>query len=91
MGVLLCLPVLFVVGALQAIPQAIAQGLSLPAEVGQFATLGLDLAIFAGMIAGLVFEKTRFLVLGTLAGIAVLFVVAAGACILLLVGLSNGT
>ena len=90
MGVLLCIPVLFVVGALQAIPQAIAGASGLPSEVGQLSTLGLDLAIFAGFIAGLVVEKTRFVVLGVLAGMAVLFVIAAGACVLLLVGLSNG-
>lgn len=90
MGVLLCLPVLFVAGALQAVPRAVGDALSLPPEVGQFSTLGLDLGLFAAFIAGLVVEKTRFIVLGVVAGIAVLFVLAAGACVLLLVGLSNG-
>ena len=89
-GVALCLPVLFVAGALQAIPSVIADSLSLPPEVGQFSTLGLDLALFAAFIAGLVVEKTRFFILGIIAGIAVLFVVAAGACILLLAGLATG-
>lgn len=89
MGVLLCLPVLFVAVALQAIPRAVGDALSLPPEVGQFSTLGLDLGLFAAFIAGLVVEKTRFIVLGVLAGIAVLFVIAAGACVLLIVGLSN--
>ncbi len=89
-GVALCLPVLFVAGALQAVPSIIADSLSLPPEVGQFSTLGLDLALFAAFIAGLVVEKTRFIVLGIMAGIAVLFVVAAGACILLLAGLATG-
>ena len=89
-GVALCLPVLFVTGALQAIPSAIASSLSLPPELGQFSTLGLDLALFGAFITGLVVEKTRFIVLGILAGIAVLFVVAAGACVLLLVGLASG-
>jgi hypothetical protein len=88
--VALCLPVLFVAGALQAIPSAIADALSLPPEIGQFSTLGLDLALFGAFIAGLVVEKTRFIVLGIMAGIAVLFVVAAGACILLLVGFASG-
>ena len=90
-GVALCLPALFVAGALQAIPIAVADALSLPPEVGQFSTLGLDLALFGAFIAGLVMEKTRFIVLGILAGIAVLFVVAAGACILLLAGLASGS
>ena len=89
-GVALCLPALFVAGALQAIPRAIASSLSLPPELGQFSTLGLDLALFGAFITGLVVEKTRFIVLGILAGIAVLFVVAAGACVLLLAGLASG-
>jgi hypothetical protein len=82
--------VLFVAGALQAIPSIIADSLSLPPEVGQFTTLGLDLALFAAFITGLVVERTRFFVLGIIAGTAVLFVVAAGACILLLAGLATG-
>ena len=86
----LCIPMLFVAGALQAIPRVIADAMSLPPEVGQFSTLGLDLALFGAFITGLVVEKTRFIVLGILAGIAVLFVVAAGACILLLAGLASG-
>ena len=90
MGVLLCLPALFVVGALQAVPRAVGDALSLPPELGQFSTLGLDLGLVAAFIAGLVVQRTRFIVLGILAGMAVLFVVAAGACVLLLVGLSNG-
>lgn len=89
-GVALCLPVLFVAGALQAIPSVVADSLSLPPEVGQFATLGLDLALFAAFITGLVVERTRFIVLGILAGTAAMFVVAAGACILLLAGLASG-
>lgn len=89
-GVALCLPVLFVAGALQAVPSAIADAMSLPPEVGQYSTLGLDLVLVAGFIAGLVVERTRFVVLGILAGTAVLFVVAAGACILLLTGMGSG-
>ena len=90
MGVLLCLPALFVAGALQAVPRAVGDALSLPPEVGQFSTLGLDLGLFVAFIAGLVVEKTRFIVLGIIAGVAVLFVVAASACILLLAGLASG-
>lgn len=89
-GVALCIPVLLAAGALQAVPSVIADAVSLPPEVGQFSTLGLDLALFGAFIAGLVVEKTRFIVLGILAGIAILFVVAAGACVLLLAGMMSG-
>jgi hypothetical protein len=69
----------------------VADALSLPPEVGQFSTLGLDLALFGAFIAGPVAEKTQFIVLGILAGTAILFVVAAGACVLLLAGLTSGS
>ena len=88
-GVGLCLPLLFVVGALQALPGAVANALSLPPELGQFSALGLDVALLAAMVVGLVVEKTRFYVVGVLAGLAVLFVLAAGACVLLLSGLGS--
>jgi branched-subunit amino acid transport protein len=90
MGVLLCLPVLFVAGALQALPSTFADAVHLPQSVGQFMVLGIDIALLGAFITGLVVEKTRFLVLGIIAGIAVLFVVAAGACVLLLAGLASG-
>jgi hypothetical protein len=88
-GVALCLPALFVVGVLESLPTAVARAVNLPSELSAIATLGLNVALFAAMILGLVKESTRFVVVGILAGLAILFVLAAGACIALLVGLSN--
>ena len=43
----------------------------------------------AGLVTLIVMERTRWLGLGILAGIAILFILAAGACIVLIVGLTN--
>jgi len=88
-GVALCIPALFVVGVLESIPTAVGNALDLPSELSAIATLGLDVALLAAVVVGLVKEATRFLVLGILAGVAVLFVLAAGACIVLLTGVSS--
>ena len=88
-GVALCLPVLFAVGVLESIPTQVGNALHLPSELSAIATLGLNVAVFAAMIVGLVKESTRFVVVGILAGLAILFVLAAGACIVLLTGLGN--
>lgn len=90
-GVALCLPAMFVVGVLQSIPGTFIRALSLPPELATFTSLGLNLVVLAALVTGLVVEKTRFIVLGILAGLAVLFVVAAGACILLLSGFGSGS
>jgi hypothetical protein len=49
-----------------------------------------DVALLGLFVLGLVKERSRFIVLGMLAGVAILFVLAAGACILLLTGLTAG-
>ncbi len=49
----------------------------------------LGLLIFAAYIAAIVIPKTRWFALGILAGTAVLFILAAGACVALLVAYSN--
>lgn len=85
-GVALCIPAMFVVGLLETVPGIAADALSLPDVVPGIAAAGLNLALFAAVIVGLVIEKTRFVVLGILACLAVLFVVAAGACVVLLAG-----
>ena len=89
-GVLLSLPTLFLLGAAQAVPQMVSGALSLPPELGAVAMLVANLALLALFILGLVKERTRFVVLGIMAGVAILFVLAAGACILLLTGLASG-
>jgi hypothetical protein len=88
-GVALALPALFLVGVAQAVPPWVSGTLSLPAEIGAVSSLALNLALLALFILGLVKERTRFVVLGMMAGVAILFVLAAGACILLLTGVTT--
>jgi hypothetical protein len=88
-GVALCLPALVLVGALESIPTVVSNRLNLPSELGVIATFGLNIALLGAFIWGLVREGTRFILVGMLAGLAILLVLAAGACIVLLTGLSN--
>jgi hypothetical protein len=85
-GVALCIPTLFVVGVLESLPTAVGRAVHLPGELSAIATLGLNAGLLAAVVVGLVREATRFVVVGILAGLAVLFVLAAGACIALLAG-----
>jgi hypothetical protein len=84
LGVALALPALIVgpliVGAAVNIGQVISADGPLSGILGGGASLALLIA-FIGLI---VVDRTRWIGLGMLAGIAVLFVVAAGACIALL-------
>ena len=89
-GVALCLPALFVVGALESLPTLVGNKVNLPNEVSAIATFGLNIGLLVAFIVGLVRESTRFIFVGMLAGLAILFVLAAGACIALLVGLGAG-
>ena len=88
-GVLLSLPALVLAGVVQAVPQMVQRALSLPPELAAVSSLVLNLALLALFILGLVKERTRFVVLGMMAGVAILFVLAAGACILLLTGVTT--
>lgn len=88
-GVALCLPVLFVVGVLESLPTVTGDALGIPNEVSAIATFGLNIGLLAAFIVGLVREGTRFIVIGIIAGVAILFVLAAGACIALLAGLGS--
>jgi hypothetical protein len=88
-GVLLSLPALFLAGVVQAVPHMVQGALSLPPDLAIVSSLALNLALLALFILGLVKERTRFVVLGMMAGVAILFVLAAGACILLLTGVTS--
>lgn len=88
-GVALCVPVLFLVGLLVSLPSVVGNELNLPGELSGIATFGMSIGLLATGIVGLVRESTRFIVVGILAGLAILFVLAAGACIVLLAGLGN--
>jgi len=57
--------------------------------IGAAVSSVLGLLIFAAYIAAIVIPRTRWFALGILAGTAVLFILAAGACVALLVAYSN--
>lgn len=89
-GVALSLPALFLAGLLVSLPTVVGNKLNLPSELGGLAGVGMSFGLLVTGIVGLVRESTRFIVVGILAGLAILFVLAAGACIALLAGLGQG-
>ena len=87
-GVLLAIPVLIVSGLVSSVPSIVLSNAT--GAVGTAAgivTLVLDVALLVLLVAGIVWRPTRWWALGAVAGMAVLFVVLAGACVVLLVGL----
>jgi hypothetical protein len=90
----------FWIGAVLALPAMVASavlmglGASVPGPNGD-STLGgvLSMVIGASLLVGyvtlIVLPRTRWVALGMLAGAAILFILAAGACIALLVAYSN--
>ena len=89
-GVALAIPALIVGGIITGAGSAVATGVGAGSEVGSLVSSILGLGVFAGFIAALVIERTRWFAIGIMAGTAVLFILAAGACVVLLVGLSQG-
>jgi hypothetical protein len=89
-GLALAIPAMILVGAVQTIPFVVSDALSLPSELTPIPMLGANALLLALFVFGLVRERTRFVVLGMMAGVAILFVLAAGACVLLLTGLATG-
>ena len=89
LGVVLAIPAVFVgpliVAAAVNLGQVIAPDSPLSGVLGGIASL-LLLAMFIVLIA---LDRTRWIGLGMLAGIAALFILAAGACVALLVAYSN--
>jgi hypothetical protein len=88
-GVALCIPTLFLVGVLESLPTFVGDAVNLPGELSAIATFGLNIGLLGAFIVGIVRESTRFIVVGILAGVAILFVLAAGACIALLAGIAS--
>ena len=89
LGVVLSLPALLVVafffgGVVSAVDAAGA-----PAELTSLAGLVAGLLVLTGVVALIVVERTRWIGVGLIAGAAIWAIVAAGACIALLVAVSN--
>ena len=49
----------------------------------------VGLGELAALVAAIVFAPTRWFAIGVIAGVAVLFILAAGACVVLIIGLSS--
>lgn len=90
-GVLLCVPAIVVIGFLETLPTWFGHRLGLPGAASSISTLLLNLLLLAAVVYGLVKEATRFIVVGIMAGLAILFVLAAGACVVLLTGLGQSS
>ncbi len=89
LGVVLALPALLVGGFLVGLGPAVTAGDTGTNEVGFFVGLFIFLMELVGLVVLIVIARTRWIGLGILAGLATLFILAAGACIVLIVGLSN--
>jgi hypothetical protein len=88
-GALLALPVAIlgsiVVGIVSGVGSAIDDSGTASGVLGSLAGFGELIAL----VVALVFAKTRWFAIGVIAGVAVLTVLAAGACVVLLVAFSN--
>ena len=84
-GVALSLPAMVVAGIVTGGGSALADALGADPQVGGIVSTVLGLLLLAAFVAAIVLDRTRWFALGILAGGAVLFILAAGACIVLLV------
>ena len=84
-GAALALPAMVVAGIITGAGSAVADGLGADPQVGAVVSSILGLLLLVGFIAAIVVDRTRWFALGMLAGAAVLFILAAGACVVLLV------
>ncbi len=88
-GVLLTIPAIIVGSVITGAGSALVDAVNGDPAIGAAVSSLLGLLIFAAYIAAIVIPKTRWFALGILAGTAVLFILAAGACVALLVAYSN--
>jgi hypothetical protein len=88
-GVLLALPALVIAGVISGVGTAVVDGVGGSSSLTAVASGAIALALLIGFVVMVVFEKTRWIALGLLAGTAILFVVAAGACVALLAAYSH--
>ena len=88
-GVLLTIPAIIVGSAITGAGSAAVNAVNGDPAIGATVSSVLGLLVLAGYIALIVIPKTRWFALGILAGTAVLLILAAGACVALLVSYSN--
>ena len=89
LGVLLTIPAIIVGSVITGVGSAAVDAVNGDPAIGAAVSSLLGLLILAAYIAMIVIPKTRWFALGILAGTAVLFILAAGACVALIVAYSN--
>jgi hypothetical protein len=89
-GVALTIPVIVVCSIISGASSAVVEGIGGDPSTGAAAAGVVSLVQLGVFIAALVLDRTRWFALGVLAGTGILLILAAGACVVLIVGLSNG-
>lgn len=88
-GAVLALPALFLAAVVTGGGSALADGLGADPTVGAVVSSVLGLLLFAGYVVLVVIERTRWFALGMLAGAAILLILLAGACIVLIAAFTS--
>jgi hypothetical protein len=89
-GVVLAGPAVVALAMVAGVGSSLVSSITNSGNVFAFTQLGFWLVSLGGWIALVVIERTRWLALGMLAGLAILAVVVAGACVALLAAYQNG-
>jgi branched-subunit amino acid transport protein len=88
-GVVLAIPAVVVGPLVIAAALNLGQVISADGPLGGVLSGVAALLLLAGLVTLMVVERTRWVGLGMLAGVAILLILAAGACVVLLVAISN--
>jgi uncharacterized membrane protein len=88
-GVALALPVLILSGIISGAASAVVDGISSDSNAAAAVAFVVGLGELAAVVAAVVFARTRWVAIGVIAGVAVLFVLAAGVCVVLIIGLTS--
>jgi hypothetical protein len=89
-GVALTIPTLILAGIVSGAASAATEGVGGDASAGAAVAGVVGLLELGVFVAAVIIEKTRWFALGILAGTAILLILAAGACVVLIIGLSQG-
>jgi hypothetical protein len=89
-GAALSLPVMAVVAFATSLSSGAVGAITGSHEAGGIASFMVGMVLLVAYVAAVVWEKTRWFALGVLAGGAVLLILAAGACVVLLAVIFSG-
>lgn len=88
-GVVVALPAIVVASIISGAGAAVVDAVGGDPAVGAAVSGAIALVLLAGFVTLVVLERTRWIALGILAGTAIVVILAAGACVALLVAYSN--